>query len=455
VSAEAQQSVIAEKQSAFDPVRLVPLRHYDTHIPVTEGISWRHHALLWLAAGLLVVFIVWANLAVVEEISRGTGQVVPSADVQVLQSLEGGIVESFPVRTGDVVQAGDVVLRLRGVQAEADLKAAEKKYLGLRATMARLQAEATGSEPVFDTEILSGAMESVQAEKDAFVAGRTQMQAQADILEQQKLQRQQSVTEIRRRIQDVTRELSLLKEERGIVAPLVEAEVVSRRQLLQLDRQIAERQTELNTQELSLPRTESAAAEAIARMSEAEDSYRVTAQRALAEKTAEMHALQESIAAYRDRSARREMRAPLEGIVKDIKIKTVGGVVSPGAPVMEIVPLDGRLMVEAHIRPADIAFIHEGQRAVVRISAYDFSIYGAMEGVVSQVSADALVNERGESYYRVRVETQASDVVKNGRHYPVIPGMQATVDIVTGDKSVMQYLLKPFIKASQTALRER
>lgn len=439
----------------FDLRKFDLTRKYDEDFSPADGIAWRDHILLYFIAGLLGLFILWANLATLEEVSRGEGKVIPSSEIQVIQSLEGGIIESFPVKTGDRVEKGQVILHLRNEQFKSDLSASQQKYYGLLATITRLQAEADEKPLEFPEEVTKLVLDSVKAERDTYDANRKQREGQLAVLEQQREQRQQEVTELQRRIADISSVLGLAQEERAMVAPMVERGAANKMELLQLDRQIAQQRAELNGLRLALPRSQTAVKEADERINELKSGFRATAQRELAEKTIEMNTVRETMTAHKDRTERSEIRAPMDGIVKDIKISTVGGVARAGEPIMEIVPVDDLLVVEARIKPSDIAFINPGQKAVVRLSSYDFSIYGAMQGNVTEVGADSFTTEKGESFYRVRVETSAEKLRKGDKEYDIKSGMQATVDIITGRKTVMQYLLKPFIKASQTALRER
>lgn len=442
--------------SDIDLRKLDLTRKYDDDFDSTDGLAWRDHLLLYVIAAFVVVFIIWANVTKLDEVARGTAQIVPSSDVQVIQTLEGGIVEEFMVDEGDIVEAGQVLLKLRDVQARSDFQSNTTKYLGTLATVQRLKAEAEGlSEIPFTQDVLEGVPESVKAERNAFDANKRQYDNQLSVLEEQLSQKKQEVTELERRISDLARVIKLAQDEKDMIAPMVEKGAAPRIELLQLERQIAERQSELNGLRLALPRSKSAVQEAEQRINEHKSSFQAEAQRKLSEKTTEMNALQETLVAFADRSRRTEIKSPVRGTVKSIKINTVGGVAKPGEPIMEIVPLEDQMVVEAKIRPADIAFIYPGQKAVVRITAYDFSIYGSMEGEVVMVSPDATMNEEGESFYKVQVRTKQTQLEKGGKTYEIIPGMQATVDILTGEKTVMNYLLKPFIKASATAMRER
>lgn len=437
----------------------VDLRKFDLTDKYDDDFSprsWRDHILLYAITGLLVIFLLWANFAKVEEVARGMGRVIPSSQTQIIQSLEGGIIDEFMVRKGDVVQEGQVVLRMSNIQAESDFGASTQKYLGLLASIARLKAEAEGKDTIeFPKEVMEGAIESVNAEQDTFIARRKQIVGQLDILKQQLEQKRSEVSELNRRIADTSSVMALAQDERSMVAPMVERGAANKMELLQLDRQIAGQKAELNSLKSALPRSNAGVKEVESRINDLTSSLRADAQRELAEKTIELNTIKQTLAAYQDRSERTEVKSPVHGRVQDIKITTVGGVAKPGDPIMEITPLEDKLVVEADIRPSDIAFITEKQKAIVRISAFDFSIYGAVDGHVKSVSPDAFTNQKGESFYRVTVETDKTSVSKGDQNFEFIPGMQATVDIITGEKTVMNYLMKPFIKASQTALRER
>lgn len=429
-------------------------RDYNDEMSV-YGISRREHLLLYTIAAFFVIALVWAAFTELEEVTRGEGKIIPSSQIQVIQSLEGGIVEEFLVREGETVQRDQVLLRMRNVQAKSEYAAQRKRYLSLLATLERLKAEAEGTPLTFPEELSREAPDAVRVEGDAYDANRRESANQSNVLQQQLSQRRQEVTELRKRISDLGSIVALTREEQEMIKPAVARGAAPQIELIQIERRLAEQQSELNGLRLALPRSEAAVKEAEEKLKEQENTFRARAQRELPTIRAEMDSLKETLETYRDREERTDIRSPVYGTVKDMKITTVGGVVRPGDPILEVVPLEDTLLIEAQVRPSDIAFIRPGMKAVVKITAYDYSIYGGLEGEITDISADTIVDDKGESFYRVRVRTNETVLTYNGKAHQIIPGMTAGVDIITGKKSIMDYLLKPFIKASQTALRER
>ncbi len=427
-------------------------RYFD----IDDYLPFYKHAMLLVIAGFVFFFIAWANWAALDEVTRGMGKVVPSSEVQSVQSLDAGIVDEFLVKEGDSVKAGQVLMRLSDVEASSDLGANQTRYLGLLALVTRLQAEASGkNEVTFPAEVLKGAPTSVVEEMNSFRANRRQLQGQKDILRQQLNQRQQEISELQTRIRDLEGVLKLQQDERDVIAPLVERGAAPQLELMQLERTIKEKQAELNAARAGLPRANSAANEVRARLREADTTAKAKAQEQLAVKLAEMNELKERLSALTERKTRTELRSPVNGIVQDITVNSVGGVVRAGEDLVRIVPKDDQLIVEAQIKPSDRAFIYPGQKAVVKITAYDFSIYGGLRGDVLDISADSITNEQGESFYRVRLRTEERELKRKGQVLPIVPGMVAQVDILTGKKTVLQYLMKPFIKTLDNAMNER
>lgn len=428
----------------------------DKFFTTDEELPLGSHLLMVGIIAFFVAFIIWANFATLDEVTRGDGKVIPSSQVQVIQNLEGGIVDEFLVKEGDEVQANQIVMRLRNIDASSNLGANQSKYMGLRATIARLEAEAGGkASPEFPDDVMKAAPQNVSEQMDAFRANMQSLNSQLQVYQQQLAQREQEVRELDTRITDLRGVISLSRQERDMIAPLVERGSAPKIELIQLERGLKEKQSELNSLLGALPRSKAAVQEAQAKIDEVTDAARAQAQTELSANMMEMKSIEQTLGSLEDRKTRTEIRSPVNGTVKDIVVTTVGGVVKPGEPMMEIVPKDDQLLVEARVRPSDIAFLYPGQKAVVKITAYDYSIYGGLRGELVDISADTITNEKGESFYRVRLRTYENTLKRKGEVLPIIPGMVASVDIMTGKKSVMEYILKPFVKTLSNAMSER
>jgi adhesin transport system membrane fusion protein len=413
------------------------------------------HLLLFVIAAFFVIFFAWASWAELDEVTRGEGKVIPSSQVQVVQNLEGGIVAEIPVREGAIVEPGEVLVRIDDVRAASELRESRQRYLALQGALSRLRAEVDDVPVAFAPEIMTEAPGVAQSEGALYRARKEALQSELEILRSQAAQREQELTELATRLGQLERSHALALEELEITEPLAASRVVSRVQLLRLEREVNDLAGELEATRLAVPRVEAALREATRRIDERQLSFRAEAQRELTAVQAEAAALQEVITAEADMLSRTEVRSPVRGTVKQLFVNTVGGVIQPGADLVEIVPLEDNLLVEAKVRPADIAFLRPGQPAVVKVTAYDFAIYGGLDAVVEDISADTITDERGESFYRVRVRTHESALHEAGEPLPIIPGMTTQVDILTGEKTVLDYLLKPILRAKERALRER
>ncbi len=444
------KDVLSKKQLSILEAKADKFFETDDEMPLSK------HMILLTIVFAVFFLIVWAWFAEIDEVTRGDGKIIPSSEIQVVQNLEGGIVEQFFVKEGDDVKAGQPLMQLRDVSAASDLGSNTARYYGLMATITRLQAEAEGKDILeFPEDIVKVAPESVKEEMNTFNANKSRLQGQLRVLEEQLSQKRQEVSELTKKISDLENVISLSKEEKAMIEPLVKRGSAPKVELLQLERGIKEKETELNGVKLALPRTKSAVLEAQARINEVKKTAQAEAQSELSTKLIEMNSIKETLSALKDRKTRTEIKSPVNGTVKDIKINTVGGVVKPGEPLMEIVPRDDQLLVEARIKPSDIAFLYPGQKAVVKITAYDFSIYGGLDGEVVDISADSITNEKGESFYRVKISTYENSLKRKGEILPIKPGMVASVDIMTGKKTILDYLLKPFKKTLENSLGER
>lgn len=371
------------------------------------------HIILWTSLLFFIVAIIWANYAILDEVTTGQGKVIPSSEVQVIQNLEGGIIQNIFVKEGQIVKKDQILMQIDNTRFMASYAEAEKKIDALEIEIIRLNAEISDTKPVFP---------------DKFIKTYPHL-----------VQDQLSLYESRmRELNQLKKSLELAQKELDLTRPLLKGGSVSEVEVIRLERSVSEIKGNI----------EKFKSEELDKLNKART---------------ELFALVEANKADKDRLTNRltrtTVRSPVYGIVKQIKTTTIGGVVQPGSDLLEIVPLDDTLLIEAKIRPSDIGFIHPGQKAMVKITAYDFSIYGGLEGVVEHISADTIIDEKTdkkeESYYIVKVRTEKNYLGTEKKPLPIIPGMQATVDILTGQKSVLQYLLKPILKAKQSALRER
>ncbi len=429
--------------------------HGERFFDTDEDLPLSSHLLLFFIVIFFILFFMWASFANLDEVTRGDGTVIPSSEIQKISSLEGGIIDEIFIKKGDEVKKGDTLVRLSDIAASSDLGSNEARYLGLLATVSRLQAEVEGRVPEFPEEVMNGAPQSVTEEMNAYSANKAQIATQTNIMEQQKSQRSQELNELRVRSSDVRGQLTLIREEKAIVEPLVAKGSAPRMELLQLDRQIKEKQTELNGVLSAIPRAQAAIREATGRINEVKSASKAQAQTELSAKLIEMNAIQKGLAGLEDRKTRAEIKSPVNGYIKDVKVYTLGGVVQPGQEFIEIVPKDDQLLIEAKINPKDIAFLYPEQPGIVKITAYDFAIYGGLKGKVVGISPDAVTDEEGNSFYLVQILTEENALQRKGEVLPIIPGMIASVDILTGEKTIMEYLLKPFIKTLQNSLNER
>ncbi|HFV9236846.1 MULTISPECIES: HlyD family type I secretion periplasmic adaptor subunit [Enterobacter] len=368
----------------------------------------------WSLFALLAVFITWASLFKLDEVTTGSGKVIPSSHEQVIQSLEGGIIHSLMVREGDIVERGQQLAQLDRTKTESSVLESESRLNAALATAARLKAEVNDTELAFPEE-LDDDVELVKQETALYQSRRESLE--------------KGLAGLRQGAELVQRELSLTR-------PLVTQGAASKVEVLRLERQKNELENKIT---------------------EMKNQYYVRAREELAKANAEIEAQRSVMKGREDSLTRLTFNAPVRGIVKDIDVTTVGGVIPPNGKLMSLVPLDDQMVVEAKISPRDVAFIHPGQKALVKITAYDYSIYGGLEGEVTMISPDTLQDEvkRDVYYYRVYIRTDSNHLTnKQGQEFPVFPGMIATVDIKTGSKTILDYLLKPLNKAKE-ALRER
>lgn len=400
--------------------------------------------------------LVWAHQAELDEVTTGMGQVIPSSQLQVVQNLEGGIVSQIMVRVGDKVDSGQVLMRIDDTSAAAGFKELQEAYFGLLASVARLTAEVDGTDLQFPEQVTEKRPDLVASEQQLFLSRQSELSSAVNVLEQQKAQRTGELEELRSQLSGLRRSYALVNEEYELTAPLADKGMVSRVDVIRLERERSDLSSQIRQVEISVPRLKNSIEEAEQRIQERRNAAKSQALADLNDRKVRLASLIEQMRAREDRVTRTEVRSPVRGIVKAVNLTTVGGVVQPGQDLVEIVPIEDNLLVEARIKPSDVAFLHPGQGATVKLTAYDFSIYGSLKGELVQISADTIEDERGEHFYHVQVRTPETSLEgKDGEPLPIIPGMIAEVDILTGKKTVLQYLMKPFIKARHKAFRER
>jgi adhesin transport system membrane fusion protein len=403
--------------------------------------------------------LVWAKFAILDEVKRGNGRVVPSTQMQVVQSLEGGIVEAILVQEGAVVRQGQPIIRINDVNFAAQLGEVRERRAAMTARVARLEAEAQGRDkPNFGADLLRDAPAAVATERSVFDAHMRKLAQDLDVIVQQVTQRRRELDEFRANEKKLGEGLALLNREVELTRRLYNQKVVPEIEMLRLDRQAADMRGQLEVTKVSIAKAQAAIAEAESRSATVKAAFRAQAEDDLAKSRGDLAVLEETIKSAQDRVRRTELRSPVHGIVNKINITTVGAVVQPGANLMDVVPLDDTLLVEGRIRPQDIAFVRPDQDAVVKLTAYDSSVYGSLKGKVERISADAMADEKidkGETFYRVTVRTETNHLGTADQPLPIIPGMVATVEILTGQKSVLDYMLKPARVLRDEALRER
>jgi len=403
-------------------------------------------------------FLVWAYFAEIDEITVGEGKVIPSSQVQVIQNLEGGIVSDIPVRVGDLVQKGQIIMRLDPTRFSSSLGENQAKYDALLAKATRLAAESTGQAFQAPAALIKSNPQLVNEERTLMATRQQELDTAMTVLRQQAEQRSQELSEKKAHYQQLQESYDLVNQELKISKPLVAQGVMSEVEILRLERQLSDVKGEMDAARLAIPRLEQAIAEARSKMTASIAKFRSDAAADLNLARAELAATGATGVAAEDRLARTSVRSPVTGLVKQLKVTTVGGVIQPGMEVMEIVPLEDSLLVETKIRPADVAFVSPGQDATVKITAYDFSIYGGLDAQVENITADTIVEEKGdkkESFYIVQVRTKSTTFSESKKKLLIMPGMVATVHIRTGKKTILNYLLKPIIKAKSDAMRER
>ena len=408
--------------------------------------------LLYSVVLVIFILVVWAYFAQIDEVAKGDGKVIPSQQLQVLQSYDGGIVQDILVREGERVSKGQVLLRVDPTRYISSLEENTTQFAALAAKVQRLSALTQGTQLRFGKKLLSQAPVIVENERKLYNSNLAELDEVAAGSDTRIMQRRQDVEEERASLSQYEDVLTLSEKELAVTKPLLASGAVSEIEVLRLERQIVELKANIKKSKVAIARGLNAIEEEVIKKEESRLRLINRWSQELTEATGEMATLQQSQTSLEDVVSQAELKSPINGTVQRMLFNTVGGVITPGSAVVELVPQDDQLIVEAKVSPEDIAFIREGQSAILKFSAYDYTIYGGMSAEVKHISADAITNEKDETYYLVRLETK--EHIGNAE-LDIIPGMIVQVDILTGKKTVLNYILSPLFNVTSSALRER
>lgn len=419
------------------------------------GSSRRLNILLYVIVLVVVAAITWSYFAELDERTRGTGRTIPSKQIQVVQNLEGGIIEEIHVEEGQMVSAGQVLVTIDDTGIGSSYDESASKIYELRAKVSRLRAEAGITEDMEEVEVDRKMAYLVENEKRLYKTHIRQYEKQKSVLEQQLQQREVELEDAEQDLKSFRASQKMIDREIFLSRPLLNKKLLSELEFLQLEQRALEKKQEINRTLKKLDKLKLQIIEANDKITELEESFKAEALEELNAVIAEIDRLIFTQIAIEDRVTRTNVRSPVNGTVKQLLINTVGGVVQPGMDILEIVPEDKNILIETKIKPSDIAFIYPGQKAVLKFTAYDYAIYGGLDGEVTHVSADTITDEQGEEFYLVRVKSEKNYLGEEDNKKNIIIGMTAQVDIITGKKTVMQYIMKPILRAKNNALRER
>ena len=422
---------------------------------VLEKSTMSSRLILWVIIISMGWLIFWANSAEIDEIARGSGKVIPTHKIQVVQNLEGGIISKVFVKEGDIVKVDQPLLKLQDIRFSSSFEENNIKVSELKAKMVRLNAEAHDKPLIVPNSTDKNFQSLLLDEEGLYYSDISQLQSSLDVILSQLKQRKNELVEAKAKKRQFQRSLGLIEEEISIKKPLVERGVVPDIDFITLKREKNDIMGSLEAATLSIPRIRSTIEESKKKYDEVKLIFQNKAKRELNEVKAEYSRIKESMTALGDRVYRTVVRSPVAGTIKQLFVNTRGGVIKPGMDIVEIVPNEDSLIIEAKMKPSDIAFLHVGQKAIIKLTAYDFSIYGGLEGEVGFISADTITDDDDNTFYLVHVKADKDYLdYKNEKLYVKV-GMVTSVDVLTGKKTVLDYLLKPILKAKNSALRER
>ncbi len=423
--------------------------------PLMRPVSGAVRLLSLSMAAAVAAAVAWSTQAVVQEVTIGQGRVVPAGKVRKVQYYEGGIVKDILVHEGDKVKKGQLLLRIDPTGAGSLLGKNRALLAGLRARIIRLKAQLSGHELSYEADFASAHPDLVAQNRNLYEAARSEIASALAALEDKARQKTNEIAETKARIASLRRAVAIARKELALVAPLARDHIVSKAELLAARGKLNDLEGQQEALRLSLPRLRAGLEEIRNLQAEKTSNFRTRTLTELNEAQVKFAALSQSLTADADKLRRTGVRSPVDGVIKAMHVNTIGQVVKPGGEIAEIVPATTNLLIETRFRPQDIAFLRPGEPAVVKLTAYDYTIYGALKGRLERISADSVTDEKGHTFYLAEVRTSANYLLHKGKKLPVIPGMVAQVDIITGEKTIFQYITKPLHRMASESFHER
>ena len=437
---------------------------YTSYATSNEKPSGFLNSIFIIVIGIFTSLLLWAGFAEIDELTRGNGKVIPTDKIQTVQSLDGGIILEISIKEGQIVKKGDPLMKIDTTRFQASLEESKQEYLSLLALRTRLESESiidiykNVPRLKFDKKVLNNHSRYDKNEELLFINRFNELKSSINVLNTQYNQKKQELKEILSTIKKLKKNLEFLTKQRGTIRKLVKKGIKSNYDLLNIEKEYYETQGDLNTAKVSISRSNYSISESSNRIKEKVNAFKSEASSLLQKASGQINKFEARLVGDNDKVAKTIIVSPVDGIVKQLNYNTLGGVVQSGAPLVEIVPSSDALVVEAKIDPKDIAFINPKQMAIIKITAYDFSIYGGLDGKIVEISADSIIDKESrdnKSYYRVLIKTDKNYLERNDERLPIIPGMVASVDIVTGKRTILDFLLKPILKVKQNSLHER
>lgn len=441
------------KRFSFDATDYLFMRSLSAAVLEDSPVRLRSVLLFFIIT--VVFFFLWAALAPIDEIVRGEGKVIPGGENQMIQHLEGGIVSAISVKEGQKVAADEVLIKVDNIKSSSTYESSQYKAAELRAKIVRLKAEATGGAFSPSADDLAKVPMQIMQERSLYQSNQENLRSQIAALNDQYVQKQNEKLEAQGRIAEQKRALSLIREEVAISEPLVAQGVKPKVEFLKLQRELSDITERYNALQASIPRLSAAMDEINSKIRQVRSEFTAKARLELAQAETEYKRIGAESSALADQVTRTVVKSPINGIVQKLYVNTVGGVIKPGDNLVEIVPTEGGLLIEAKVKPADIAFIYPGQESIVKVTAYDFSLYGSLHGKVVTISPDTVTDKNDNVYYVVKIQTDKKYLGSKEKPLKIIPGMMVNVDVVTGKKTILEYILKPILKAKQYTFTER